>query len=886
MTRFKWQKIISLILTFAIVFNITMVPVLADENDSTDAPAQEEQVADAAFSEETEEDEGTEAQDNSEQQTSDEEQPLGSEQEQPADDEQEPAAEETPEQPVEAPSENQAEEHVGGEGKYVKDVYIAYGKTEDEAKDWLRKHKWEPLSGNADFNAGKASAFDKDVAAVMGIRRTDNEDEAITDMAVMNMKGGYSFPDYQSLLKEKKAEINEFIDTFIPVLSEYRANYNGKGSKLGKKRAELAHDILNRFYDGGKDDPYKLNDTGKPLGDLLLDKTVQEGNKNGGDLQQIILESSGASVTTVETCLAFAADAEETPWLERIGSLSGDELSKNLSKYVPEAEGQDVAPSAVNKFLKQNFGDQAKILAGQWNNVHEAMVWYEEYNDKNDLWKHDGESDKEYEKRTTKYFRDLDKKADGDFSDEQRKYLKAAQLYACLYDIPYEGKWGESLGDFFNPSDGSNYSDDVNSFLPITAAMSKGQKRSVELVNLDTLLLLNMGTEASISDLFTQFDSIFGDAESISIYSGINRGIFRGGVALTNAALMEKNQSGYDPFSDMWSFSGIYNITTYASAITGVLLLGTGIVMARHAVGAIPGLEEKIPLYENMITSNKRALESQKEVVALLPDGFKSSVADETKNIMSQREANIEKYQGMIDDINDDIASYQKMTTAGRVITGIGGALLVGAAIAKGYQLYRYYQKTFTQIPMYIVDEADIVSYKKDDEGNDLKLINFDQYVYYEVAKCNRQEVGKISGWQDGVSDYASWGCGDAADLNGDFGQQWLALYTVKSEKKGYPILADSLTLQYGSSKMPEGTTKALHMFTYDSTVDLGDTAYSYNNDKKGVYFFWDVDEKAFEENDAASAFAGGNTMLAGGLGLLIGILGTAIVMRKKRKEA
>ena len=125
-----------------------------------------------------------------------------------------------------------------GGGKYVSDVFIAYGKTEDKAKAWLTKNGWEPVKG--DFNAGKASFFDdnkiqdQNVAAVMGIKRTDDEDNAITDMAVMNMTGGYSLPQYQELVKQKKAEINEFINNFQVVIKEYRANYIKEGSALGQ----------------------------------------------------------------------------------------------------------------------------------------------------------------------------------------------------------------------------------------------------------------------------------------------------------------------------------------------------------------------------------------------------------------------------------------------------------------------------------------------------------------------------------------------------------------------------------------------------------------------------------------------------------------------------
>ncbi len=97
--------------------------------------------------------------------------------------------------------------------------------------------------------------------------------------------------------------ITEFINTFVPALNEYRDNYNGKGSEGGKKRAQMAHDILNKFYDGDPNGEYAVNDTGKPLGDLLLNKTKTEigddaynalsaeQKLNTADLQQIILES-------------------------------------------------------------------------------------------------------------------------------------------------------------------------------------------------------------------------------------------------------------------------------------------------------------------------------------------------------------------------------------------------------------------------------------------------------------------------------------------------------------------------------------------------------------------------------------------------------------------
>ena len=781
-------------------------------------------------------------------------------------------------------AEENAGESTESAGKYVKEVYIAYGKSEEEAAKWLTDNGWEPVAG--DFNAGKASKFDDDVAAVMGIKRTDDKYQAVTDMAVMNMKGGYSFPKYEDLLKEKKADINEFVNSFLPVLNEYRANYNGKGSAIGKKRAELAYDMLNKFYDGKKDEPYATaNDTGEYLGKLFLDPTRQEGNEKGADMVQIIMESSGAAVIAIETALSMATDLSEESWLTRAAGLTGADLAENLEKYVPEAAGQDVADSAVAQFLSQRFGDAARDMALQWDSVHEEMLWYEAYNEENGLWPADGESDEDNGTRIKEFFDALEKEDPDAFDENYNRYFSAATLYNGMYDTTYEGEWGETLGDFFNPADGTNYGENEDNFLPMAAVLSDGQRAALELMPLSSMILLGFQTEESIEKVMPNVDEMLGEAKEISVYSGINRGIFRGGVALTSEALMESSQ-GYDPYNDLWSFSGIYNITCYSAAIASVPLMAAGIAMivmnrpAASVLNRIDWLEGAVKIYSDSV-------QHEIEYIVEIADyGKDAAYASESAAMTElQKDLNtLNRYNNELTQLESDVAALKPMSMAGRVLTGIGGAILIGAAFMKGYQMYRYYNKTFTQIPTMIVDEADIVTYTKDKDGKDVKNINFDQYVYYQAVRCNRQEIDKISDWQDGVEKYPEWGCGDVADLNGDFGQEWVALYTVKTQSKGDPILADSLKVQYGSKNMPSGCTRSLHLFTYTNAVDLGDTAWSFNNKKKGVYFFWDEDSKAFA-GEAASAFSGGHVALAAIGGLLLGIAGATLVVRAKRRK-
>ena len=765
-----------------------------------------------------------------------------------------------------------------GSGKYVSDVFIAYGKTEDEAKAWLTKNDWEPVEG--DFNAGKASFFDdnklqdQNVAAVMGIKRTDKVDEAVTDMAVMNMTGGYSIADYESILGEKKAQIDEFINNFQVVINEYRANYNGEGSEFGKERADLAYKMLNKFTDGGKDEEYPVNDTGMKLGDLFLAATRQEGDENGGDLEQLLLESSGPAMLAVETLLALGADAGEQTWLERASGLTGDDLAANISAYVPEAEGQEISDSAAVQYLNESFGDTAAYLSGQWADIHELMTWYEAYCEENDLWQHDGESDGAYASRVKAY---LDKEAEIDEPDVKSDIAKFSDvhvLYANLYETPYAGDWGETMGDFFNPADGADYSADEN-FLPMAAALSAGQRAAMDFLSLHTLLLIGTGNTEGFQSAMPNIEELLGEMDEISIYSGVNRAAFRGGVALTSEALMAQNAGNGNAYDQIWNNVGIVSMSVYATAALGATMMIAGGVMVAKGI--------------NYVNISEVDLWRLKDDIHYVKKAIKSFTTRKMLDRIPSHKKTLELYQNRL----KEHTVVSRTGTAGRWLIGIGGALMIAAAVVEGVQLWKYYDRDMKPIPLMIVDEADVVTYVTDDrgkavvdeKGNQKKNIDFNTYEYYEAVKCNRSEVGEIGDWNDGVEEYKTHNCFDVADLNADMGQEWIALYTVKSQNKGDPILADSLTLKYGEDKeLPEHCTKGLHLFTYTNAVDLGDTAWAYNNDKKGIRLYWGEDKDAFAAA-TASAFGAGQMALAGIGGLILGIAGATLVLNRKRRK-
>ena len=117
-------------------------------------------------------------------------------------------------------------------GKYVSEVFVAYGKDADEAKRTLENRGFTPVEGNLN-EGGKTYAM-------MGYKTTNDIRESITDLAAMNMRGDYSVEDYKKLLKDQKSEIAESLNEFMAVIREYRANL-----KAGKAKAAYVHDVLN-----------------------------------------------------------------------------------------------------------------------------------------------------------------------------------------------------------------------------------------------------------------------------------------------------------------------------------------------------------------------------------------------------------------------------------------------------------------------------------------------------------------------------------------------------------------------------------------------------------------------------------------------------------------
>ena len=184
-------------------------------------------------------------------------------------------------------------------------------------------------------------------------------------------------------------------------------------------------------------------------------------------------------------------------------------------------------------------------------------------------------------------------------------------------------------------------------------------------------------------------------------------------------------------------------------------------------------------------------------------------------------------------------------------------------------QMMKKYQVEFTPIPHYMIGSKDIIGYNSKGE----KIILKNQTAYYKAVECNRTA-------DDRFYDVL----GTCADMNGDVGKEWLALYVAKNEAMD-PILAKSLKAVTGSSDIPSGYSVGIHMFGSANAFNLNDNRYDWDKGAKSAFVYFKTDDGAL--NETGTSFTGGTLAVTGGVGLIIGALATALITKssKAKKE-
>ena len=426
-------------------------------------------------------------------------------------------------------------------GKYVSEVYVAYGKDADEARKTLEDKGFTPVEGN--LNDGGSTY------AMMGYKTTDDIRESITDLAVMNMRGDYSVEDYKKLLKGQKTEIAEFLTEFMAVIREYRANL-----KAGKAKATYVHDILNNYTE---------DDTGMKMGDLLNSETLQdkvgieesveaENPENLPNLVTILMQGNVQVIKSVETLISMAADTADNTWLDRFAESDYDALLDKVEEERPELNTE----SKRVQYLDNLYGDDAEALGLAASDLRQSLTDYEES---------DIHIDTATEDDIKKAFGDIEK--DEEAMLQYQRWLSIATIYEGLQC--FEGgnyKKGELLDFFLEEND----PEDLEIYIPMAAALSDGQRCSLPFVSFDNLISYTFATEESWKKFANDNAVTFKNIEDVSVYQNIDRGLYKddGSVALTGAAQRANNTADGTTGTEKEQMDTISKITAISWAAT------------------------------------------------------------------------------------------------------------------------------------------------------------------------------------------------------------------------------------------------------------------------------------------------------------------------------
>ena len=726
--------------------------------------------------------------------------------------------------------------------QYISELYLSYGKDDKTAKDWLEKNGYTVIDQNLNEGAEGGVSWiglgSEKRSVYLGYKTTENSDEAITDMRVMNMNGDFSYDDYESMLKAKMQEIKGFINAVISALKEYRANYEAK-----RPKALIAHEKLNKYYD---DDCNKAT-----MGDLLLKPVKEEmseedykkAEKEHADLTTIMMQGNLDIVREMMGYLAYAADIGETSWLERLKTVNNVQtLFQKYSKEFPS-----LSESKISSLLVSLYDDDAKSFVECLNEVKNAAKYIDEVGLPFDA----------PEETVKKYFEEHTDKSD-------ISWVCCANVIKALEDVEYQGK---KFVDFAK-SDEFDFSDveDRMVLYPMLDALSAGQRAMLSYTDFKDMIISGRLDKAGWEEVYKQVQETNKSSKACSVYIGVVRSAFEGGgVALTNEARNRQSSTGAS--YDAGLFGVDMSIAPIITGGVGVLFaiaggvlwakgscMETVIASAKDAMDYISDRNEE--LHQRLLTMAQEVREkynipNSKDFNATIrfqtlcmvyeeiPEEMRKQIEvhlkdnKEFKTIMAEIDVHDKDYDRInqeigskfnegvkevraVGDVDKDVEysiKSSRRANIGKVLCIAGIIIAIGSAAYAIYDRYQYYHQEMKPIPRIMVNES------SDEKGRS-------KYTYYENVHCNRAEQG-----------FKNDKLGDYGDMNGDVGKQWLSLYTTKDKAAGDPITADIIA-QKGSNKVPDGMNSGIRLFGKTDTVNLVSEEFGYNDSLKGLYIF------------------------------------------------
>ena len=728
------------------------------------------------------------------------------------------------------------------EEEYLSNMRLVYADSYNEAKMIVSESKfydYKVLDRNLNANSGEIGVW-------LAYKTTKNVEEAITDVAVMQMGGGYKAGNYQQLIKSTRSEYLEMGEIYLEAI-EYFAGAYADGDFL----ADAAYRQLNLYT--GVDDFEE-----DALGDVFVDEYL-----SASDLATLFFEGNRHVLDNIRALLAMG--------------VSYNEDGKHYLEKVEESAGKmNADPSA---FKKKGYDDVAEIIAYNmeaFRNMLEELASYE--------------SELNY--------------MDEELTDLELKYSEYMALAEMMRSVEYLG--GKTLYEFCMSYTVNKK--DYSSIYPLVDALNYGQRAMTMLSRYYDVIRYSMTEtpEELINDEITKLEGIYGKA-SIDVYYGVDRTMYEDTFALTNRAYRTDAYSDNNKLSEVLvgdSSWMLLNTKLSSGSVNAGLSLWTISIKSKKVSTqtAIVNSAKAATKYGKILGEviNGLSGKSVNPVALLDAFGLSRTVYNTVYNVINDVDKNLLDTDATLKDMQETLmnmalseaikvtkeaqAACKLLSEAvgeadGTVVAGASagskaasglssllkkGMYVSGTitstinAITAFNRIYDHYHPKYDDIPTAMVD------YVSSSDGN--------RYVKYNV-------VYEVKTQRDGG--YAP------ADLNAFEGERWNALYYTKSAHAGKPLVAE-FEFSDNDNRASEGYS-AVHRFDEVICYDLNKYNFSYKSD----VIFWSIEQSERFRTDDVDApnvvgaiFSTGNLLISGVIGTGIGVVGTIYAqnfLKKKR---
>ena len=362
--------------------------------------------------------------------------------------------------------------------QFLSDVALVYEDSAEEAQTAIAGTDWKLF--NKDLNPNADYMFDDGVYLIYKTS-TDVED-AITDLRVMDMYGGYSSTNYKMQLEESRKQYMQAIADLRIAADEFKEKYQANDGM-----AKLAYRQMNYYKDVKTENG---TETGMLMGDFFLN--MPQDNQ----IVQVMFEGNGIIVSNLMSLLAVG-----------ISGADGTTLSTRIAeKYAIKDSLSDT-----------EYHESAKALATSFDTIKAKLIRYDALKDEYDL-------------------------EDENMSEEEFNFITQ---YATISELVKGIEYGETtLAEFIKGTWATkDLYPIVAAFTPGQKALVEmGQLETVLKYNSPSKPIAEL-TEA-VEKMEEGLKDENGNMPTYDVYTGVDREIFKGDFAMTNEAERQQALTG------------------------------------------------------------------------------------------------------------------------------------------------------------------------------------------------------------------------------------------------------------------------------------------------------------------------------------------------------